>query len=218
MKKEEYEKAYGREWAEGESTEDTYIDETGENSVGFPGNAMPVITIERPDVLQNYAFGFIPHWANPDKLKEMKIIFNARIETITELPTWRDAWKNGKRCLVCTNGFYEYDKKRKQRVFFHLKERENFYYAGIYCDYVNKKTGEVVKTMAVITTTANALVEQVHTRMPVIINPGEESRWMDTGADTDHLILQYGQPISPAFMIMEDAGEKPKKGSQRSLF
>lgn len=218
MKKEEFEKAYGREWAEGEDLKDAYTDESGENSVGFPGNKMPVITIEQPNLIQNYQFGFIPAWTDPEKLNEIRNTFNARIETIAELPTWRDAWRKGQRCLVCTNGFFEHDKKRKTKVFIHLKEMEHFYYAGIYGHYLNKKTGEIIRSMAVITTVPNSLIEPVHHRMPVIIKPGDEGIWMDPAADPHHLLLQYSQPMSPVFMVMEDVAEKPKKPWQGELF
>ena len=115
MKKEEYELAYGAEWDKDDvDAKNTYTDESGKNTIGYPGITMPVITIDKPKIIQDYRFGFI-----------------ARIETISELATWRDAWKNKQRCVVLTNGFYEHDKKRKIKVFFHLKESENFYYAGI---------------------------------------------------------------------------------------
>ena len=174
MKKEEYELAYGAEWDKDDvDAKNTYTDESGKNTIGYPGITMPVITIDKPKIIQDYRFGFIAHWLNADKLNEVRNTFNARIETISELATWRDAWKNKQRCVVLTNGFYEHDKKRKIKVFFHLKESENFYYAGIYNDYINKKTGEIIKTMAIVTTTANELISEVHTRMPVMLRPGD---------------------------------------------
>ncbi len=219
MKKEEYEKTYGAAWDEGDiNAKDTYTDESGKNVIGFPGITMPVITIDKPKIIQDYRFGFIAHWVNADKLGEMPNTFNARIETISELATWRDAWKNAQRCLVCTNGFFEHDKKRKMKVFIHLKEIENFYYAGIYNDYINKKTGEIIKTMAIVTTTANALIAEVHKRMPVMIKPGDENLWMDAHADLNLLLMQYGQPLNASFMVMEDEEPKEEKSAQGKLF
>lgn len=219
MKKEEYELAFGKTWDnEDAEVKNAYVDEAGENTIGFPGNNMPVITIEKPDVIQDYRFGFIPNWLNPDKLKEVKNTFNARIETITELATWRDAWRKGQRCIVCTNGFYEFNKAEKRRIFIHLKNIMHFYYAGIYNNYVNKQTGEIIKTMAIITTSANSLVSQVHNRMPVIIKPGDENLWMDNSADLNHLLIQFSEPINANFMVMENAEQKPNKSGQTELF
>jgi putative SOS response-associated peptidase YedK len=53
-------------------------------------------------------WGLIPHWAKDDKLQFST--FNARAEEFTTKPAFRDAWKRGQRCLVVTNGFYEWEK------------------------------------------------------------------------------------------------------------
>src|SRR5947208_5392931 len=53
-------------------------------------------------------WGLIPHWAKDDKLQYST--FNARSEDFTTKPTFRDAWKWGQRCLVVTDGFYEWKK------------------------------------------------------------------------------------------------------------
>jgi putative SOS response-associated peptidase YedK len=53
-------------------------------------------------------WGLIPHWAKDDKLQFST--FNARAEEFTTKPAFRDAWKRGQRCLVITDGFYEWRK------------------------------------------------------------------------------------------------------------
>jgi hypothetical protein len=53
-------------------------------------------------------WGLIPHWAKDDKLQFST--FNARAEEFTTKPAFRDAWKRGQRCLVVTDGFYEWKK------------------------------------------------------------------------------------------------------------
>ncbi|MFI5172528.1 MAG: SOS response-associated peptidase [Chitinophagales bacterium] len=211
MKRSDFEFVYQRKWdVADQDVSDNYVDESGANAIGFPGNKMPVITIEKPGMIQDYEFGFIPHWVKPEGLLQFKANHNAKIETIHELATWRDAWKNNQRCLVCTNGFYEYDKKRKQKVFIRLKDIENFYYAGIFNDWVNKQTGEVRKTMAIITTIPNELVATVHHRMPVIIKPGDENLWMDIS--NENILAQYTPPIDSSLLKMEDADAKLVKG------
>jgi putative SOS response-associated peptidase YedK len=51
-------------------------------------------------------WGLIPHWAKDDKLQYST--FNARAEEFTTKPAFRDAWARGQRCLVVTDGFYEW--------------------------------------------------------------------------------------------------------------
>jgi putative SOS response-associated peptidase YedK len=53
-------------------------------------------------------WGLIPHWAKDDKLQYST--FNARAEEFTTKPAFRDAWSRGQRCLVVTDGFYEWKK------------------------------------------------------------------------------------------------------------
>jgi putative SOS response-associated peptidase YedK len=61
---------------------------------------------------QQMRWGLVPWWA-----KDIKVGFssiNARAETIDTAPAFRDAWKKGQRCLVVTDGFYEWKKPEKQ--------------------------------------------------------------------------------------------------------
>jgi SOS response associated peptidase (SRAP) len=57
---------------------------------------------------QMMKWGLIPHWAKDSKLQYST--FNARSEEFTTKPTFKDAWKWGQRCLMVTNGFYEWKK------------------------------------------------------------------------------------------------------------
>ena len=59
-------------------------------------------------------WGLIPSWA-----KDLKIgysTFNARAEGIETKAAFRGAWKAGRRCLVITDGFYEWRKTAKSKL------------------------------------------------------------------------------------------------------
>jgi putative SOS response-associated peptidase YedK len=61
---------------------------------------------------QQMRWGLVPWWA-----KDVKVGFssiNARAETVDKTPAFRDAWKRGQRCLLVTDGFYEWKKPEKQ--------------------------------------------------------------------------------------------------------
>jgi putative SOS response-associated peptidase YedK len=53
-------------------------------------------------------WGLLLHWAKEEKIAYST--FNARAEEFTAKPAFRDAWKRGQRCLVVTDGFYEWKK------------------------------------------------------------------------------------------------------------
>src|ERR1700760_4377209 len=57
-------------------------------------------------------WGLIPRWAKEPKMTYPT--FNAKANTVHEKATFRDAWKKGRRCLVVTDGFYEWRKGDKQ--------------------------------------------------------------------------------------------------------
>jgi len=219
MVKEAYEQAYGKPWdAEDLLLPEKYLSPDGQQRIAFPGIEMPVVTIAHPEKIQLYRFGFIPHWTDPDKVGEQRGTFNARIETIRNLATWRDAWKNGQRCLACTTGFFEFNKTEKRKMFIHLKDAEHFYYAGIYNDYINRRSGEVTRSMAVITTLPNERIAAIHNRMPVILPIAEEHIWLDASLSQDELLEKYTRPFTADAMVIEYADDKPAKPEQGKLF
>ena len=48
--------------------------------------------------------------------------------------------------------------------------------------------GTVLRTFTIITANANAMMAELHDRMPVILDPGLESDWLDPGASEDDLL------------------------------
>ena len=110
-------------------------------------------------------------------------MINARAETILEKPTYKRLIKS-KRCLVISDGFYEWqkkvDKKIPYRIF--LKNEEPFAFAGIWDSWGEGENQ--FYSFSIITTTPNKLVATIHDRMPVILDPEDESKWLqDTPMD-----------------------------------
>jgi putative SOS response-associated peptidase YedK len=142
-----------------------------------PSQALPVIFNSNPRAITVSAWGFMPEWAGgrPD----VKPLMNARAETVATKPTFRHAFKS-KRCLVLADGFYEWKRAGKSRIPYHiaLTSGEPFAFAGIW-SAVHDPLGQPYTTFAIITTEANALVTQVHNRMPVILQARDEARWLD---------------------------------------
>ena len=83
--------------------------------IGFEFPNTPVITNKNPEIITHYHWGLIPHWAKDDTIK--KYTLNAKIETLTEKPSFRNVVNN--RCLIITDGFYEWqwlDPKGKKKA------------------------------------------------------------------------------------------------------
>ena len=124
-------------------------------------------------------WGLIPTWAKDDSVGSKMI--NARAETIGEKPSFREAFKS-RRCVIPASGFYEWqktDRGAKQPFYFYLKEKEVFGFAGLWEEWLDKQTGDLVETCAIITTEANAVLKPVHNRMPVILQEKDYDCWLD---------------------------------------
>ena len=154
-----------------------------------PTQMIPVVLDKEGErIVAALKWGLVPSWAK-DALIGSRMI-NARAETVAEKPSFRDAFKR-RRCIVPASGFYEWKraaKGAKQPFYFYLKDKEVFGFAGLWEEWTDKETGDLLETCTIITTEANAVLEPVHDRMPVILKPGDYDEWLDPKeSNTDRL-------------------------------
>jgi putative SOS response-associated peptidase YedK len=153
---------------------------------GFSFPKTPIITTEKTAIIQMYHWGLLPYWTIDVAFR--KNTLNAKIETIHEKPSFRDYVQN--RCLVLIDGFYEWQwldekGKEKQKYLLTMPNEEPFALAGIWNDWVDKSTGELIKTYTILTTEANELMSKIHNtkkRMPCILSKEDEETWLNEGA------------------------------------
>ena len=143
-----------------------------------PGTDIPVIRLspEGKRVLHLLRWGLIPHWAKDPSIGVK--LNNARGESVAEKPSFKQAFMR-RRCLIPADGFYEWktEGKTKQPYYFSLKSGEPMAMAGLWESW-KAPDGSLLRTVCVITTRANALMEPIHERMPVIINPEDWKDWL----------------------------------------
>ncbi len=122
-------------------------------------------------------WGLVPSWAKDASMGARLI--NARSETVTEKPSFREAFKR-RRCLIPANGFYEWQRTdgKKQPYFFQLKEGQPFGFAGLW-DKWKSEDGSVLETCTILTTVANEVLAPVHDRMPVILHHDDYELWLN---------------------------------------
>jgi putative SOS response-associated peptidase YedK len=122
-------------------------------------------------------WGLIPSWAKDPTIGNKLI--NARGETVSEKPSFRAAFKR-RRCLIPADGFYEWQRTegKKQPYYFYLAENQPFAFAGLW-EHWQDANGSEIHTCTIITTTANDLMEPIHDRMPVILEPEDYDQWLD---------------------------------------
>jgi putative SOS response-associated peptidase YedK len=130
---------------------------------------------------------------------------NARAETLHERPLFRPLLSSH-RCLIPATGFYEWVKSGKAPVPYYIQRKDHgpFAFAGLW-DAWKAPDGQFRKTFAVITTRPNPLVIRYHDRMPAILLPENEARWLDFRApslkETEELLSPYPEEYLTAYRV-----------------
>lgn len=171
----------------------------------FTHPLLPVITNDKPRTVQLFNWGLIPHWVKNEKqaAEISRITLNARAESLFEKPSFKESILN-RRCLVPVDGFFEWKHvgKKKYPYFVHLKNTRAFALGGIWDEWVNSKTGEIIKSFSIITTEANPLMAEIHNskkRMPLILLKDIEKLWLSKDLPAEE-IKPMLRPVSQEYM------------------
>jgi|CXWL01.1.fsa_nt_gi putative SOS response-associated peptidase YedK len=123
-------------------------------------------------------WGLVNSWAADAKGAFRQI--NARSETAMTTRAFREAFEL-RRCAVPADGFFEWvgPKDARQPVWFHPPTSGQLVlFAGLYESWRNPADGEWMRTFTILTTEANATVEPVHNRMPVLLPRDRLDEWL----------------------------------------
>lgn len=166
-------------------------DPGGRYNVAPTDEAMVVVQREDRRAITSYRWGLIPHWATDAKVGSR--MFNARAETLTASPAFRDAFRR-KRCLVPADSFYEWKREGTIRQPYRVvqDDRRPLALAGLWAGWKDPATETVRRTFTIITTRPNAALADLHDRMPVVIPEAAWSRWLDPApTDTGELLALF---------------------------
>lgn len=142
-------------------------------------------------------WGLIPHWAKDEKLAYST--FNARSEEFTTKPAFKDAWKWGQRCLVITDGFYEWKKldakgKEKQPYAIGMADDKEMVMAGLWSKWRHPLSKEEILSCTVFTCGANEAMSEIHHRMPVILGEADWPKWLGEEPASEEELLALLRP------------------------
>ncbi len=154
----------------------------------------------------NFKWGLVPFWAKDPNIG-FKMI-NARSETITEKPAYREAFKH-RRCLIPADGFYEWKKegKAKQPFSFCMADDSIFAMAAIWERWKGPQ-GDLLESCSILTTAPNALLKDVHDRMPVILRPEDYDLWLDPGMKKVEALADLLKPFDARKMRRYPVGTR----------
>ena len=155
------------------------VDDPGPRfNVAPTDDALVVVQREERRAVTAYRWGLIPHWADGAKVGSR--MFNARAETLTSSPAFRDAFRR-KRCLVPVDGFYEWHRAGAARQPFAIARADGrpLALAGLWSGCHDPSTGRVVRTFTIVTSRPNEQMVGLHDRMPVIVPDDAWASWLD---------------------------------------
>lgn len=142
-----------------------------------PGMSAPVLLARGEKIgaqMQNWGF-----------VRDTRCIINARAETAQDKPMFRDCLR-ARRCAVPASGFFEWDSQRHPYWF---ETGKAMYLAGIY------EETPAGRHFCILTTAANASMEPVHDRMPVVLHEDEMRIWLLDPAQAMRLLRAPGKML-----------------------
>tara|TARA_B100001765_G_scaffold213212_1_gene178645 strand:+ start:799 stop:1566 length:768 start_codon:yes stop_codon:yes gene_type:complete len=166
-----------------------------------------VYTNRSPETPEIATWGLIPHWVKDQQQKNQlwNKTLNARGETIFEKPSFRNAAKNN-RCIIYVDGFYEHHhyKSKTYPFYIHHKNQEPLALAGLWSEWTDPDTGEMINSFSIVTTEGNTMMSKIHNnpklkgpRMPLILPKELEDKWLESIEDDldkkqiEELIVSY---------------------------
>jgi putative SOS response-associated peptidase YedK len=183
--------------------------------VGHPGpdnhNAAPTeqIAVVRANAAGARETVPMRWWLTPYWSKEAATrysMFNARCETILTSAAFREPFRR-RRCLVPISGFYEWSaapaaarddsvpaaprsRGASGKLAWYIRPRSEpgLLLAGIWDRWIDRATGDVLESFAIVTTAAHPALRFVHTRQPVMLDLPNARRWLDPASPTDDLV------------------------------
>lgn len=146
--------------------------------------------------LDTFRWGLVPYYA--ESSREAARLINARAETVESSGAFRTAFRR-RRCMIPADAFYEWRRAapvgptdggrspRPQPFAIRRVDGQPMAFAGLWGVWRDPTTAARLFTCSIVTTTANELVAQLHSRMPVVLDESDWDGWLDEGAQPARL-------------------------------
>ena len=153
-----------------------------------PGSVVPVIAVDgtRTRKIVPMRWGLHPHWKKEPP--EGHPMFNARVETAEEKPSFRTPYRR-RRALIPANGWFEWEGIERPKTPFYIQEKDTDItaFAAIWDQWIVDE-GITLLSAAILTTSATGPVKHLHHRMPVRLPREHWDDWLDWDMRPDPLI------------------------------
>ncbi|MFB6206781.1 MAG: SOS response-associated peptidase [Haloglomus sp.] len=138
-----------------------------------PQDDIEVVTGTDPDTIERQHWGLLPEWADGPG----DGFINARAETVAEKPAFRESWAE-RPCLVPSSGFYEWRATDHGTEPYRVHRPDDLVVlGGVWREWTG--SDRTRRSVTILTTEPNDLMADLHDRMPVVLRPDEEARWLE---------------------------------------
>ncbi len=174
----------------------------------------PEAGADAPRALQAMRWGFLPHFAKAPG--DGPLLINARSETLAEKPAFRKSARE-RRCLIPADGFYEWraDAGRgKEPHWIYPASGAPIAFGGVWRVWRGAgPDGEALEipSVAIVTTAANAALEPLHHRLPLVIRAEDFGLWL---GEAGHGAARLMVPPGDAFYRHHRVSTRINKGGR----
>ncbi len=170
-------------------------------------------------------WGLVPRWSKGPG--DMAPLFNARIETLFEKPSFKESVLR-RRCLIPASGYFEWqvsDSGEKRPIYINAGDEGMFAFAGIYDWWADptKPAGAPDRWLlsaSIVTKASAPELAHIHDRNPVLLSPDTLDEWLDPSADATPELLaavaSVSDEIAAEALFHEVGPEVGKVGSNNS--
>ena len=157
----------------------------------FPTNLVAIVTREgNQNFIEASKWGF-------DNYYDSRPLINARGETVEEKKTFKNMFAHG-RCIIPATAFFEWRKNpdgSKTKMQIAVKDAAVFGMAGLY-KTESVQNGNTIIRCAIITTSANPAMANIHDRMPVILSSDIAEVWLDNTISDIPMLKEFLKPYA----------------------
>jgi putative SOS response-associated peptidase YedK len=154
------------------------------------GPAATIHTVAAPLAISNtliaMRWGLIPGWWSKT-LGDLPPTFNVHARRLTE-PIFLSAFKRN-RCIIPASGYFEWKATPDGKQPFYVSAADGgvLSIAGVWDEWNNIDTGDIVWSCSTIITSANEFTRTIHNRMPALLREEDFEPWLSGAAGAEVL-------------------------------
>ena len=143
-----------------------------------------------------------------------QIVINSRIETINSKLLFKDSFLK-RKCIIPANGYFEWSQKEgeKKPYLIKLGDGELIYFAGVWRK--EKYNDDKRRVFSIITKAANKKINEIHHRMPVVLNANNAQDYLET--KDNNLIFDNFEDVDLNFSEVSKYVNNPKNNDEKCL-